>query len=250
MSTGAKGHETPTGVFTILQKKVDHESSIYKGAKMPHMQRLTWSGIAMHAGRLPGYPASHGCVRLSVDFAEKLYTVTSNGTTVIMTDRKNAPGQTGSPGLLLSGKTGDAPSAPLPAGGFDWEPEKSPKGAVSIIFSMPDSTAYVYRDGVQIGRTAFSPDPRERITGSHVYSALGNVDADGRRDWLSTTSIGGGRAPNVKALAARTAIPAEFLVKVRGIIAPGTTLILTDMPVSRQTRSKSGFGILSAETAR
>ena len=250
VSTGAKGHETPTGVFTILQKKVDHESSIYKGAKMPHMQRLTWSGIAMHAGRLPGYPASHGCVRLSVDFAEKLYTVTSNGTTVIMTDRKNAPGQTGSPGLLLSGKTGDAPSAPLPAGGFEWEPEKSPKGAVSIIFSMPDSTAYVYRDGVQIGRTAFSPDPRERITGSHVYSALGNVDADGRRDWLSTTSIGGGLAPNVKALAARTAIPAEFLGKVRGIIAPGTTLILTDMPVSRQTRSESGFGILSAETAR
>lgn len=250
VSTGAKGHETPTGVFTILQKKVDHESSIYKGAKMPHMQRLTWSGIAMHAGRLPGYPASHGCVRLPVDFAEKLYTVTSNGTTVIMTDRKNAPGQTGSPGLLLSGKTGDAPSAPLPAGGFDWEPEKSPKGAVSIIFSMPDSTAYVYRDGVQIGRTAFSPDPRERITGSHVYSALGNVDADGRRDWLSTTSIGGGLAPNVKALAARTAIPAEFLGKVRGIIAPGTTLILTDMPVSRQTRSESGFGILSAEAAR
>lgn len=115
---------------------------------------------------------------------------------------------------------------------------------------MPDSTAYVYRDGVQIGRTAFSPDPRERITGSHVYSALGNVDADGRRDWLSTTSIGGGRAPNVKALAARTAIPAEFLGKVRGIIAPGTTLILTDMPVSRETRSKSGFGILSAEAAR
>lgn len=95
VSTGAKGHKTPTGVFTILQKKVDHESSIYKGAKMPHMQRLTWSGIAMHAGRLPGYPASHGCVRLPVDFAEKLYTVTSNGTTVIVTDRKNAPGQTG-----------------------------------------------------------------------------------------------------------------------------------------------------------
>ena len=169
-------------------------------------------------GRLPGYPASHGCVRLSVDFAEKLYTVTSNGTTVIMTDRKNAPGQTGSPGLLLSGKTGDAPSAPLPAGGFDWEPEKSPKGAVSIIFSMPDSTAYVYRDGVQIGRTAFSPDPREHITGSHVYSALGNVDDDGRRDWLSTTSIGGSLAPNVS--------PAEFPGNAR-IIAPG--IILTDM---------------------
>ena len=66
VSTGAKGHRTPTGVFTVLQKKVQHESNIYRGAKMPHMQRLTWSGIAMHAGQFPGYPASHRCVRLSV----------------------------------------------------------------------------------------------------------------------------------------------------------------------------------------
>ena len=70
VSTGTAGHRTPTGVFTVLQKKVDHESSIYKGAKMPNMQRLTWTGIAMHAGQLPGYPASHGCVRLPEDFAE------------------------------------------------------------------------------------------------------------------------------------------------------------------------------------
>ena len=84
VSTGTAGHRTPTGVFTVLQKKVDHESSIYKGAKMPNMQRLTWTGIAMHAGQLPGYPASHGCVRLPEDFAAKLYTVTNLGTTVII----------------------------------------------------------------------------------------------------------------------------------------------------------------------
>ena len=75
VSTGKPGKHTPTGVFTVLQKKVRHESSIYKGAKMPHMQRLTWSGIALHAGYLPGYPASAGCVRMSVDFAAKLYSV-------------------------------------------------------------------------------------------------------------------------------------------------------------------------------
>src|SRR5262249_10518381 len=151
VSTGAEGHPTPTGIFTILQKKVDHESSIYKGAKMPYMQRLTWDGIAMHAGRLPGYPASKGCVRLPVDFAEKLYSVTSSGTTVIVTDQKNAPGKTANPGLLLNGKTGEARSGPLPASGFEWEPAKSKSGAVSIIFSLPDTTAYVYRNGVQIG---------------------------------------------------------------------------------------------------
>src|SRR6202166_1248380 len=97
VSTGKSGKPTPTGVFTVLQKKVDHESSIYKGAKMPHMQRLTWTGIALHAGHLPGYPASAGCVRLPVDFAAKLYAVTRNGTSVIITDDKFAPGETAEP---------------------------------------------------------------------------------------------------------------------------------------------------------
>ena len=83
VSTGKPGKRTPTGVFTVLQKKVRHESSIYKGAQMPHMQRLTWGGIALHAGYLPGYPASAGCVRMPVDFAAKLYSVTGIGTTVI-----------------------------------------------------------------------------------------------------------------------------------------------------------------------
>src|SRR5215469_705533 len=156
VSTGTKGHATPTGMFTILQKKVRHESNIYKGARMPHMQRLTWTGIAMHAGHLPGYPASHGCVRLPVDFAERLYSITRNGTSVIITDNKFAPGVTAEPGLLLSGKTG-TPAAPvLTAGNFEWHPERAPTGFVSIILSTPDQQAYVYRDGIEIGRSVVS----------------------------------------------------------------------------------------------
>src|ERR1700732_4159550 len=108
VSTGKPGKATPTGVFTVLQKKVDHESSIYKGAQMPHMQRLTWTGIAMHAGNLPGYPASAGCVRLPVDFAAKLYLVTTIGTTVIIADNNSAPKETVKPGLLLSSNNGTA----------------------------------------------------------------------------------------------------------------------------------------------
>jgi len=65
-STGKPGHSTPVGVFTILQKDKNHHSSTYNDAPMPNMNRLTWSGIALHAGQLPGYPASHGCVRVSV----------------------------------------------------------------------------------------------------------------------------------------------------------------------------------------
>jgi hypothetical protein len=240
VSTGTTGHRTPTGVFTVLQKKVDHESSIYKGAKMPNMQRLTWTGIAMHAGQLPGYPASHGCVRLPEDFAEKLYTVTKLGTTVIIADNKSSPVNTTKPGLLFSGAT---QAGPIPAG-FTWTPEKAPKGPVSIIVSGADRTGYVYRNGVEIGRTAIGGV--ERISGTYVYSALATTDSSGRRDWISTASVGG-RAPNLKDLANRLAIAPQFLADVRALITPGTTLVLSDAPVSGRTRSASGFNILTTK---
>jgi hypothetical protein len=141
VSSGKPGKQTPTGVFTILQKKVRHESSIYKGAQMPHMQRLTWTGIAMHAGNLPGYPASAGCVRLPVDFAAKLYSATGIGTTVIIADNKSAPSQTLRPGLLFSGKTG-AKSEVTSCGGRELR-----RGPISIIVSAPDRKVYLYRNG-------------------------------------------------------------------------------------------------------
>ena len=86
VSTGGRGRETPTGVFTILQKEVVHRSRTYDDAPMPYMQRLTWKGVAMHAGRDPGYPASHGCIRLPKGFAKRLYSVTKLGTPVMITN--------------------------------------------------------------------------------------------------------------------------------------------------------------------
>ena len=80
-----RGRETPTGMFTILQKEVVHRSRTYDDAPMPYMQRLTWKGVAMHAGHLPGYPASHGCIRLPKGFAKRLYGVTKIGTPVMIT---------------------------------------------------------------------------------------------------------------------------------------------------------------------
>ncbi len=76
ISTGKKGHPTPVGTFEILQKNIDHKSNLYSNAPMPYMQRLTWDGIALHAGHIPGYPASHGCLRLPLPFAKALYSVT------------------------------------------------------------------------------------------------------------------------------------------------------------------------------
>ena len=84
VSTGKEGHDTPTGVFTVLQKNKDHFSNIYDNAPMPYMQRLTWGGIALHAGGLPGYPASHGCIRLPSEFARLLFEVTATGMTVVV----------------------------------------------------------------------------------------------------------------------------------------------------------------------
>jgi len=86
ISTGSEGRETPTGVFTILEKQIDHRSGTYDNAPMPYMQRLTSKGVAMHGGNLPGYAASHGCIRLPEKFAKLLYGATTIGTPVMITD--------------------------------------------------------------------------------------------------------------------------------------------------------------------
>ena len=84
VSTGMQGHSTPMGIFSVIGKEVFHRSNIYSGAPMPFMQRITWSGVAMHAGVLPGYPASHGCIRMPPAFAVKLYGLTRLGARVIV----------------------------------------------------------------------------------------------------------------------------------------------------------------------
>ena len=91
VSTGTKGHRTPTGSFPILQKRQWHRSNLYSNAPMPFMQRLTWDGIALHAGHNPGYPASHGCIRLPYAFARQLFALTRIGTlTEVTSNRLNA----------------------------------------------------------------------------------------------------------------------------------------------------------------
>lgn len=91
VSTGVKGRETPAGIFTVLQKRPDHRSNLYGDAWMPHMQRLTWNGIAFHGGPLPGYPASHGCVRMPYRFAKKMFDQTRIGMRVIVSPEDTTP---------------------------------------------------------------------------------------------------------------------------------------------------------------
>jgi hypothetical protein len=104
VSSGQRERETPAGIFSVIQKDADHRSNLYDDASMPHMQRLTWSGIALHGGPLPGYPASHGCVRMPFDFAEHLFDMTQMGLRVIVAPADVAPIEIANPVLLLLSK--------------------------------------------------------------------------------------------------------------------------------------------------
>jgi lipoprotein-anchoring transpeptidase ErfK/SrfK len=110
VSTGMKGHPTPMGAFSIIQKHKFHHSNIYSGAPMPYMQRITWSGVAMHAGVLPGYPASHGCIRMPMAFAVKMWNWTKMGARVVITPGEMTPAPFSHP-LLATHKVVPQPTA-------------------------------------------------------------------------------------------------------------------------------------------
>jgi hypothetical protein len=105
VSSGQKGRETPAGIFSVIQKDADHHSNLYDDAWMPNMHRITWSGIALHGGPLPGYPASHGCVRLPYGFAERLFGATKVGMRVIVAPADVAPVEIAHP-VLFTPKPG------------------------------------------------------------------------------------------------------------------------------------------------
>ena len=107
VSSGTKGRETPAGIFSVIQKVEEHYSNLYDDAFMPHMQRITWSGIALHGGVLPGRPASHGCIRLPFDFAEQLFDASARGMRVIVAPGDVAPVEFAHP-LLFQPKPGAA----------------------------------------------------------------------------------------------------------------------------------------------
>jgi L,D-transpeptidase catalytic domain len=241
VSTGRPGHPTPTGVFDILEKEKDHVSTIYKGAEMPWMERLTWTGIAMHAGDLPGYPDSHGCVRLPLEFSKLLYTVTTKGGTVVIADQHSAPRETVHPGMLFSQTTPPVADAGLAPGQFTWTPEKSGSGPVTILVSEPDKVVYVYRNGVEIGRSTIRS---VGIKGLHIFSALDGRDDQGRSKWIRVDGKPAASDPNIADMAQKSGIDQQFIVGVRSVVIPGTTLVFTDQPVGPTTQSAPGFKIL------
>jgi hypothetical protein len=246
VSTGRPGHRTPTGVFTILEKEVHHTSSIYKGAEMPYMERVTWGGIALHAGDLPGYPDSHGCVRLPLEFSKLLFGVTMKGATVIIADEHSAPAETVHPGLFFT-RSGEE-SEPIAAGQFEWHPDESPTGPVALIVSSADKTVYVYRNGVEIGRAGIANPQVVSPLNDRVFSALQGTDANGHLRWVQVTAKGKeGSSESLFLAAQKSGLPTEFVTDAKQVITPGATIIFTDKPVDPTTQSHTGFQIVVAQ---
>ncbi len=249
VSTGTAKNSTPGGVFSILEKKQEHRSKKYDNAPMPNMQRLTWSGIAMHSGNLPGYPASHGCVRLPYDFSQLLFRATEKGGTVVIGDGKTpTPHLASNPGMMLAPKDfSPAMLRPLTQDDYDWHPERSTAGPVTIVVSSADRALYVYRNGNPIGRAALTISSSGGLfgggttnLGDHIFTMLEGdarkpswwVPGRAARRWLRVTHDG--RKVDPDDIAKRLHFNQEFAAKLYDVAMPGTTVVVTDKPVVRK----------------
>jgi hypothetical protein len=238
ISSGKPGYSTPTGVFTILEKDVDHRSRTYDNAPMPYQQRLTWKGVAMHAGNLPGYPASHGCVRLPMEFAKRLFQVTPMGGTVVIAGGHEDPVKRPVAGVLappLQGVT-SAPAAVLtPEGKYTWNEAAAPDGPVSIIISTGDQQVVVLRNGVEIGRA--NAVVAQQTSEAQVMTLAGGVNPQ----WIQVgvSDLTGEPAEVISTeRVEQMRLPHEFVTKMRAAMKPGTTVLVTQASVTHDTTGR------------
>jgi len=294
VSTGVQGHPTPVGVFSVIGKELWHRSNIYSAAPMPYMQRITWSGIALHAGVLPGHPASHGCIRLAKDFAVRLWHLTKRGTRVIIAPNNVDPVQIASPRLFSKPKTASSSqgsSSDTPAGN---EVATIPSTPAALDAQSQDRTNLLSVTGVApqkktvpisvfvsrklsrlFVRQRFTPlfdapikieNPDEPL-GTHVFTLLEPQDEGASFRWnavsmpetLASTSTssnqklnaptqerGGvtrsGPSPdNANAALDRIEIPQDVVGRISQLLTPGSSLIVSDYGLSRETGDDTDF---------
>ncbi len=245
VSTGKPGHDTPTGVFHTLQKDKNHHSSVYNNAPMPYTQRLTWGGVALHAGGLPGYPSSHGCVHLPSAFAEALFDASPMGMTVVVAKGPSTPQELAHPLPIspIDPATGALEHEPslADAEAYRWVPDNAPEGPVSLVLSRSDQRIIVLRGGVEIGRAKVSIANADQPIGTHAFVAHAAAPGKGLR-WVGVPVPGhaddSGRSLSAEQLA-RVRMPKGFLDALRPVLAPGSALLVTDAAVLPQTTGPS-----------
>jgi hypothetical protein len=255
-STGKPGHSTPAGVFVILQKDKNHHSSTYNNAPMPFMERLTWQGVALHAGNLPGYPASHGCIRLPLEFAKLLFSVTTLGTPVVVAEGNIDPGDMQHPGLLISDALEDlargavktvAAKSPHPEGATTQTHEAS-----SFVISTAERKITAFVNGKESFTAPVTLQSPDKPFGTHAFTLTG-ADSDPRHlKWLAIGLDAGQNAAFASALLAsetfrRVDLAPETAQRVSALMHPGTTLVITDRAAGPDSRTAPGFTIMTHE---
>jgi len=249
-STGKAGHGTPTGVFAILQKDKHHRSSTYNNAPMPNMNRLTWAGVALHAGELPGYPASHGCVRLPLEFSEKLFGITEIGTPVIIANAATYPRVVAHPGMILAKNKkrnfNAAARAVKQKGAQQRNPSKPLNSA--ILISSTDQEIIVMDNGAVVAKGTMSFTEPDRLLGNHVF-ILSSVNlASKELQWRTIGYYNDSRRElELTELATLQRIQADetILDEIRSRMHPGTVLVTVDEPLTADTRSTRDFIVMT-----
>jgi hypothetical protein len=257
-STGRPGHRTPAGVFVILEKDKTHHSSKYDNAPMPFMERLTWNGVALHAGNLPGYPASHGCVRLPLAFAKLLFGITTLGTPVIIADADVAAADLNHPGLLISDhldamareavKTASAKSAhPVHA-------TKETHQASSFVVSAADRKLVAFVNGNAAFTAPASIIEPEKPVGTHAFTLTGSDSDPAHLKWLAFGLTAGTDQAAASALLVsetirRVDLAPQTAQQMVSLLHPGSTLVITDMHNADEHQTGPGFTIVTHEDA-
>jgi hypothetical protein len=282
VSTGTQGHPTPLGVFSVISKQRWHRSNIYSAAPMPYMQRITWSGIALHAGVVPGHPASHGCIRLKNDLAIRLWHLTKRGTRVIIARDVVQPVAITNPHLFqpkaLSGSpefqaaTVAGKSTPVSnavATSLQVPSSASAGGApkkmvpISVFVSRKLSKLFVRQGFSPLFDAAVKIESPEEPLGTHVYTAMEFQSEGAAIRWtvvsipdefprkkereapMKQTILSVPSPDKANAALNRIEIPQDTVERISELLTPSSSLIISDGGISHETGKDTDFIVVT-----